>query len=69
MNIESSAPASTPVAKWATRFGVAGLFGGLLMGLGKGGDLAFAVGMALPVGLLAVIGGAVFGLIVKVVNK
>lgn len=69
MNSETSKPTNSPVATWAMRFGAVGWFGGLLMGLGKGGGFAFAVGMALPVGLFAAIGGAVFGLIVKAVNK
>ena len=69
MNSETSKPATIPVATWAMLFGAGGLFGGLLMGPGKGGGFAFAVRMALPVGLFAAIGGAVVGLIVKAVNK
>ena len=69
MNSETSKPPKSVVATWAMRFGVAGLIGGLLVGLGKGGGLAYAVGMALPIGLFAAIGGANVGLIVRVVTK
>jgi len=60
---------SNPIRKWAIRVGAAGLFGGVVMGLSKGGGIAFAIGMALPVGLLAAIVGAVLGVIIKVVKK
>lgn len=69
MNSETPSPSSSPVAKWAIRLGAVGLFGGLLLGISKGGGLAFAVGMALPVGLFAAIGGVVIGFVIKAVNK
>lgn len=69
MNSDTPRPSGSPVVKWAIRLGAAGLFGGLLMGISKGGGLAFAVGMALPVGLVAAIGGAVVGFVIKAVNK
>ncbi len=58
-----------PVAKWAIRFGAAGFFGGLMMGVSQGGGLAFAVGMAIPAGLFASLVGAIIGLFIKVVGK
>ncbi len=69
MNSDTPTPSGSPVAKWTIRLGAAGLFGGLLMGISKGGGLAFAVGMALPVGLFAAIGGAVVGFVIKAVTK
>lgn len=50
MNSETSKLATSPVATWAMCFGAAGLFGGLLMGLGKGCEFAFAVGMLYRLG-------------------
>ena len=69
MNSYTPRPSGSTVAKWAIRLGAAGLFGRLLMGLSNGGGLAFSVGMALPVGLSAVISGAVVGSVIKAVNK
>ncbi|TFI49092.1 hypothetical protein E4O93_04460 [Diaphorobacter sp. DS2] len=69
MNSDTPRPSGSTVAKWAIRLGAAGFFGRLRMGISKGGGLAFSVGMALPVGLSAVIGGAVVGSVSKAVNK
>lgn len=69
MNSDTPRASGSLVAKWAIYFGAVGLFGGLLMGISKGGGLVFAVGMALPVGLFAAIGGAVVGFVIKAVTK
>ena len=69
MNSDTPKSSNGPVAKWAIRLGAAGLFGGLLIGISKGGGLAFAAGMALPVGLFAAICGAVVGFVIKAATK
>lgn len=69
MNTDTSKPTSNPIATWATGLGAAGLFGGLLLGLSKGGGFSFAVGMSLPVGFVAAIVGAVVGVLIKAFNK
>ena len=69
MNNDPINPTRGPVIKWAIRFGAAGLFGGLLVGLSHGGGVAFAVGMAIPGGLFAALVGVVIGLIFKVAGK
>lgn len=69
MSSEPTTPTRGPVIKWAIRFGAAGFFGGLLVGLSQDGSVAFAVGMAIPTGLFAAFLGAVIGLIFKAARK
>lgn len=65
MSAQQPAQTRNSVARWALGLGAAGLFGGLLVGISKGGSFAFAVGLAVPVGLFTAIAGAIVGLLVK----
>lgn len=60
----------TTIKTWALRAGLAGLSGGLLTGLSKGGGIVpNAVGFALPVAVVAAVLGAAVALVVKLGSR
>jgi len=69
MTEEQPIRAVNPAVRWTLRLGAIGLFGGVLLCLSKGGGLACAVGVALPVAFVAAIAGMVVGVVIKVFRK
>jgi hypothetical protein len=68
MNQGKSEIISTIVKVWALRAGLAGIFGGSIMVLSKGGGIGSLIGAALPIGLFFAAIGAAIGAIVALVR-